>query len=279
MAELGGSEAGNLNPGGKIIEFPQRRRRIVFPSASDDVRGLISSPEQTRNIDTPEVESQIPRFPPAELILSGEKEAQVEEIKKTFTRPTKEGIIRAVGEVKGGDNDMSDALEAMSDWFNRSWWTWYEGDEKNPFDYKDSFDSNNPMEREHATNAMIQEILIRSAIRGEGILEGERIIIEGLLEHTRNAWAMAEEVYDFKSGKDPSEASLFENPYVKDQKEANKALFEVSEKTKNQFGILLKKGVPVLARFVNKYVEMDMPARKAIQDTGSFLPREVAAVA
>lgn len=281
MAELDGSESGNSNPDGKIIDFPEnRRRRIVFPSASEDVRGLVFAPEQTRDIVTPEEKNQIPQFPPAELILSDEKEAQVEEIKKTFGRPTKEGIKKMVDELKNSGEDMPDDVSgAMAEWFNRSWWTWYEGDERNPFDYKDYFDSNNPMEREHAVNAMIQEVLIRKSVRGGEMLEGEEILIKGLLQYAGEAWATAEQIYDFKSRRPDSDTNsedFFKNPYTENSENKNNALSEASKKAKDQFRLLSEKGAPVIDLFINKYVGMDTSARREIKDTGSFPPREVA---
>lgn len=286
MAELGGSESGGSKTGGKIIELPQnRRQRIVFPSASEDVRGLVSASEQTRNIVTPEEESQIPQFPPAELMLSDEKEAQVEEIKKTFGRPTKEGIKKIVDELKNSGKDIPDDVSrAMTEWFNRSWWTWYEGDEKNPSDYKDYFDSNNPMEREHAVNAMIQEILIRKSVRGGEILEGEEIIIKGLLKYAGESWSTAEQIYDFKSKRldnDTKSEDLFKNPYIENSKNENKnrALSEASKKTKDQFSLLSEKGAPVIDLFIDKYVGVGTSARREIKDLSSFPPRDVASAA
>lgn len=243
------------------------------------------------------------RFPPADLIFSPKKEAEVKALKKTFSRPTKEGVVSIFNDLQKEREDIPEEVSnALTEWFSRSWWEWYdEKGIKNPKSYEaevqgvnvdDYTDLRpNPLCSERGTHAAIQELVIRAGIKGRELLPLEQAFIGELLRVSSEAYAAQEQTYDALSARlaDPNfelngiaDKDLHPTDWRIYQEHGRlPALKAVTDKKvafgreKEQFALLKAQGIPLMLDFFKRYSALGEKGRTDMRSSTVAPARDI----
>lgn len=233
------------------------------------------------------------RFPPADLIFGPEGEGSVEALKRTFSRPTKDGIAGIFNDLREEGEDIPEEVSiALSEWLGRSWWEWYDEEGvENPNNYEAEAQKPNPLCTERGAQAAIQELLIRAMVKGRELSPLEQEFVKELLRMTSESYAAYEQSLDARvnrladasfeidgiadSGLHPDDWAIYQEYGRLSAVDAVTDKRDACNREKGLFALLKEKGVPAILSFFRRYNDLGEKGRVDMRDNTIASPRDI----